>query len=149
MKRLVLGLLLASLTLGISLAAGAVPYLQDPNVIYSANEAGTDAWVLIYNNYNDGLTVNAAYLTGYASFRILAAGSFYQQLGGNPVALRAQSATVPTVLNDIAQSLNKMHRTPLGAEIGPGGYVVLHLQPTGSGTTVKLFEAKLIFLQIF
>lgn len=143
MKRLVLGLLLASLTLGIGLAAGATPYLQDSNVIYTANAAGTDAWVLIYNDYNAGLTVNAAYLTGFASFVIVADGSYVQYPDGT---VRALTAT--DVRADLAQSLNKMHRLPLG-NIGPGGYVVLHLQRTGTGTAVKLFEAKLINLQIF
>jgi hypothetical protein len=143
MKRLVLGLLLASLTLGIGLAAGATPYLQDSNVIYTATKAGTDAWVLIYNDYNAGLTVNAAYLTGFTSFRIVAAGSYVCQLGGTPVAL-----TDAIVRGDIAQSLNKMHRLLVG-EIGPGGYVVLHLQPTKAGEMVKLFEAKLLNLQVF
>lgn len=144
MKRLVLGLLLASLTLGIGLAAGAVPYLQDHNVIYAANEAGTEAWVLIYNNYNAGLTVNAAYLTAFASLQILASGSFIHQLDGTQIAL-----TDAIVRGVLAQSQNKMLRLPLGTEVGPGGYVVLHIRPTGNGTLVKLFEAQLIELSIF
>lgn len=144
MKRLVLGLLLASLTLGIGLAAGAVPYLQDSNVIYTSNAAGTEAWVLIYNDYNAGKTVNAAYLVGYASFQITAAGSFIQPLGGSAVAL-----TDAIVRGDIAQSTNKLHRLPLGTNLGPGGYVVLHLVPANSDPMVKLFEAKLIYLEVF
>jgi hypothetical protein len=130
--------------LGIGLSAGAVSYLQDRNVIYTANAAGTEAWVLIYNDYNLGLTVNAAYLTAFTSFRIVAAGSFIQPLGGTKVAF-----TDAMVRADLAQSLNKMHRLPLGTTLGPGGYVVLHLQPSNNATTVKLFEAKLIDLQIF
>jgi hypothetical protein len=144
MKRLVLGLLLASLTLGIGLGAGAVPYLQDPNVIYSSNIAGTEAWVLIYNDYNAGLTLNAAYLTGFQSFRIVADGSFIQQYDGTVTAL-----TAAIVAGDLVQSQNKMHRLMLGTLVGPGGFVVLHLQPTGNGTQVKLFEASLIDLSIF
>jgi len=144
MKRLVLGLLLASLTLGIGLAAGAVPYLQDHNVIYSANAAGTEAWVLIYNDYNAGKTVNAAYITAYAGFTISASGSFVQPLGGAKVSL-----TAAIVGADISQSSGKMHRMLLGTDLGPGGYVVLHLLPTANGRVIKLFEAQLINLSIF
>ncbi len=143
MKRLVLGLLLASLTLGIGLTAGAVPYLQDQNVIYTSTAAGTDAWVLIYNDYNLGLTVNAAYLTGFTSFRIVADGSFIMSASGVQTAI-----TAAVIGGDLVQSINKMHRLPLGA-IGPGGYVVLHLQPTKAGEQVKLFEAQLLNLSIF
>jgi hypothetical protein len=76
MKRLVLGLLLASLTLGIGLAAGAVPLAQDPNVFYTSTIAGDFLFLNIYNASD----VPAAGLKLGAASAIVVVGDGYVSL---------------------------------------------------------------------
>jgi hypothetical protein len=131
MKKLSAGLLLVSLLLGTAvLAAGAVPFFEAKNVLWTSTTNGQTGWLLIVN-MTEGAAYNSLVVEAFTPFSIVDAECKIYS-GGKVVA---------TGLTDYMQQQNNTFvRIDLPVSIGYLDFVIVKLQARAA-QAISLYSA--------
>ncbi|MEW5826890.1 MAG: hypothetical protein AB1778_08695 [Candidatus Bipolaricaulota bacterium] len=118
MKKLGMVVLLASaLLVGGALTAGAVPFFEATNVLWTATSDGTVGWLLIVN-MDEGVSYNTLIVEAFTPVNIVDAECLIYSGG----------AVVATGLTDyLAQMANNFYRINLPVEVGYLDFVIVKL----------------------
>jgi hypothetical protein len=137
MKRLVTGLLLASVLLVAGVvSASAVSIYQDKNATLLINADGTNAWLFVMNAGT--APFNALSISLYEVANIDSAGSYVYKADGTLVSL-ALTADDARGFDWVAASSGRLIRCWLPVQVLPYEYVIVKIDQAAPAA-IKVFE---------
>ncbi len=130
MKRLAIGLLLSSMLLVAgALSVGAVPVYEDPNVLWTTDEAGTTGYLLVVNM--DDVSYNTLILESYTPVSIVDDECFIYVDG---------TIVVEGLSSYLGQLNNNYYRIDLSESVGYMDFVILKLT-SDYDQPIRLYQA--------
>lgn len=139
MKRLVTGLLLASVLLVAGVvSASAVSIYQDPNATILINEDGTSAWLFVMNAGT--APFNALSISTYTGANVDSDNSYVYKADGTlvPFTLTADDSRG---FDWSAASGQRLIRCWLPVAVEPYEYVIVKLDRYDAETPIRVYEA--------